>query len=225
MEAATQIPKHQGPDDVVAAVRDAVLRGEYAPGYRLIEADLCSEFGVSRSVVRTAITQLVSDGLVEVQRHKGARVRRVTLEEVIEITEIRLQIERLLARKAAERVTDDEADELRELGVQMRLAVEEDDTLAHARLKRLLHARVRDIANHQIASDILDRLQPQLVRHDFRLGLQGGRARTSLAQHDRIIDAIVRRDPEGADAAMHEHLADALARLAQMPPHDSVPVA
>jgi DNA-binding GntR family transcriptional regulator len=60
---------------VLDALRAAILRGEFAAGQRLVEVDLCERFGCSRFAVRAAIPVLASEGLVDVQRHRGARVR------------------------------------------------------------------------------------------------------------------------------------------------------
>ena len=90
---------------VVAAVRTDILRGEYAPGQRLIEADLCARYGTSRFIVRSALQELSAQGLVEFQRNRGARVREISLGEAIEITEVRKLLEGPQAARAARRVT------------------------------------------------------------------------------------------------------------------------
>jgi DNA-binding GntR family transcriptional regulator len=79
------------------ALRAAILDGEFAAGQRLVEVDLCERFGASRFAVRAAIPVLASEGLVELQRHRGARVRVITLAEAIEITEVRRLLEGLTA--------------------------------------------------------------------------------------------------------------------------------
>jgi DNA-binding GntR family transcriptional regulator len=59
--------------DVTGAIREAVLRGDYVPHHRLVDADLCERFGASRSHLRSAFQQLAVEGLVEIQRNRGAR--------------------------------------------------------------------------------------------------------------------------------------------------------
>src|SRR2546423_1020155 len=103
-------------------LRNAILRGEYVPGERLVEAQLCQRLGASRFGVRAALQELASEGLVEVQRNKGANVRKVTLDEAIEITDARMVLEGLVAARAAERISDEEATELDEIGLLMRRA-------------------------------------------------------------------------------------------------------
>ncbi len=71
---------------VTEALRAAILAGEFAPRQRLVEIDLCERFGTSRFILRSALSELAAQGLVEFQRNRGARVRDVSLAEAIEIT-------------------------------------------------------------------------------------------------------------------------------------------
>ena len=202
------------PAELAAVIREAVYKGQYVPGQRLIEADLCSQYGASRSVVRTALQELANEGLVEVQRHRGARVRLVSLAEAIEITEVRRVVEGLIAARAAERATPAQISELRQVGDAMQQAAEHLDALGYAQLNARVHALVRQISGHGTASAIIERLRGQLVRHQFRLELEPGRpAAISLNQHRKIIEAVAAGDPDAAERAMHEHLDDVLRAL------------
>src|SRR4051812_3984945 len=93
---------------VGGALRDAILRGEFLPGERLVEAQLMTRFAASRFNVRAALQDLAADGLVEMQRNRGAQVRKVSLDEAVEITEVRMVVEGLIAARAAERITVDQ---------------------------------------------------------------------------------------------------------------------
>ncbi|MER5218629.1 FCD domain-containing protein [Streptomyces sp. NPDC002838] len=74
-------------------------------------------------------------------------------------------------------------------------------------LNARLHGCVRDISGHETAEQVLERLRAQAVRHQFVLSLAPGRAHVSLPQHQRIIAAIVTKDPAAAEAAMRDHVA------------------
>jgi DNA-binding GntR family transcriptional regulator len=82
---------------VPAELRAAILRGEYSPRQRLIETELAEQYGTSRFVIRNALAQLANEGLVEIQPNRGARVREVSVQEALEITEIRRAVEGLIA--------------------------------------------------------------------------------------------------------------------------------
>ncbi len=201
---------------VLDALRAAILDGEFAAGQRLVEIDLCERFGSTRFAVRAAIPVLASEGLVDVQRHRGARVRLIPLAEAIEITEVRRLLEGLTAARAAERVTPAQAAELRQVIADMRDAVGSAELLRYSDGNARLHALIREIAGHRTAASIIERLRAQLVRHQFALALQPGRPAVSLAQHERIVEAIVARDPAAADAAMQEHITSVLEALSSM---------
>jgi len=201
------------------ALREAIRRGEYLPGERLIEAQLCERLGASRFTVRAALQDLVAEGLVEIQRNKGAQVRKVSLAEAIEITEVRMVVEGLVAARAAERVSDDEASELDEIGLLMRRAVASGEYRRYSDLNQRLHTTVRRIAGHRTADGLIETLGGQLVRHQYMLSLLPGRPELSLKQHERIIAAIRSRDPAKAEAAMRAHIAsviDALREVGRM---------
>jgi DNA-binding GntR family transcriptional regulator len=191
---------------VTEALRAAILAGEYAPRQRLIEADLCERFGTSRFIVRSALQDLAGQGLVEFQRNKGARVREISLAEAIEITEVRILLEGLVAARAAERVTKSDAAMLRRLIRDMRTAVDRSELMTYSELNARLHGAVRDIAAHETASRLLRELRDQTVRHQFTLSLVPGRPSVSLPQHEAIVAAIAAREPQDAERAMHRHL-------------------
>jgi DNA-binding GntR family transcriptional regulator len=190
---------------VVDEVRAAILQGEYAPNQRLIETDLCERFSTSRFIARAALQELSAQGLVEFQRNRGARVRDISLDEAIEITQVRKLLEGLQAARAAERITKTEAASLRAIVKDMRAAVSSAEPLRYSDLNARLHAAIRDIAAHQTSARLLRQLRDQTVRHSFSLSLVPGRALVSLPQHEAIVAAVT-RDPVAAEQAMHEHL-------------------
>src|SRR5699024_8218528 len=105
-------------------LRQDIVAGNLVPHQRLIESDVAEEHGASRGEVRLALNELITEGLVERIPNRGARVRKVSLEEAIEITEVRAAVESLCARKAAEKITDEQANELSDIGQAMQEAVE-----------------------------------------------------------------------------------------------------
>jgi DNA-binding GntR family transcriptional regulator len=199
-------PDPDRPIPVVDALRDAIAEGEFAANQRLIESDLSERFGASRGNVRTALVQLSSEGLVERLQNRGARVRAVSLAEAIEITEVRMALEGLCAAKAAERLTDEDRDQLRGLGTAMQEAVASGDVLGYSEFNKQLHTRIRELSGQDTARGILERLRGQNVRHQFRLAMHPGRPTVSLPEHLEIIDALCAGDPEAAESAVRRHL-------------------
>lgn len=213
-EPASIVADGDGPDEsareqlpVLEMIRDAILNAEFVPDQRLVEADLSERFLASRSAVRYALLQLATEGLVERIPHRGARVRAVSLDEAIEIVEVRMVVEGLCAAKAAQQVTDADARELRALSVRMATAVTAGDPLGYAEANRLLHRRVRELSGQTTAARVLERLRAQGVRHHFGRGVHPERPAASLQEHQAIIDAICARDPEAAERVTRLHLA------------------
>ena len=197
----------------VTALRTALFDGELSPGQRLVESDLAEQYGVSRASVRAALMDLTADGLVERIPNRGARVRVVSVAEAVAITECRMALEGLCAAKAAEQITDEQIAVVTGLGDRMRQAVAGGDPVAYSALNRELHRLVREYAHQPVAAELLDRLNGQIVRHQFRLALRAGRPQVSLPEHLAIIDALVRRDPVAAEAAARAHLGSVIAAL------------
>jgi DNA-binding GntR family transcriptional regulator len=204
--------------EVAEAVRRGILDGELVAGQRLVEAELAESFGASRGAVRAALIDLTHEGLVERIANRGARVRVVSIEEALQITEVRMAVEGLCGAKAAERITDEEIAALRALGEQMVACVESGDVTGYSRLNQQLHERVIEIAAQPVAAEVIGRLRARNVKHQFRLAYRPGRPQVSLPQHLAIIEGLAARDPEAAQAAVQAHIAsvmDALRESAQ----------
>ena len=180
----------------LAALRQAILSGDLAPGQRLVEEELAAMLGVTRQSLRAALLDLTAEGLVERIPNRGARVRVVTTAEAVAITECRMALEALCAAKAAERITDEEAAQLRELGENLKRAVADGNPLKYSELNRELHRRVGAISGQAVAVGLLERLHAQLVRHQFQLALRPGRPEVSLPEHLAIVDAVAGRRPD-----------------------------
>jgi len=196
----------------VERLRQAILAGEMAPGQRLVEEELAGMLGVTRASLR---------GLVERIPNRGARVRAVTLDEAVAITECRMALEGLCAAKAAERVTEPDAARLRQLGEEMRRCVADGELLKYSALNHELHRLVREISGQAVATSLLERLNGQLVRHQFQLSLRPGRPQSSLPEHLAIIAAVAGRRPAEAEDATRRHLSSVISSLRDEQPAQS----
>jgi len=201
---------------VTDLIRDAIIRGEYAPNQRLIEADLSAAFSASRATVRTALLELAGEGLVERLPNRGSRVRAISVEEAIEILEVRIGVEGLCAAKTAASISDDDAAGLERLRARMIDSVAEGDLVEYSRLNLSLDNRIRELSHHATASEVLARLHAQSVRHQFRLSSRPQRAKVSVLEHAAIIDAVVARDPDAAEQAVRSHLLSVIEALREV---------
>jgi len=193
-------------EKLATRLRESIMEGRLVPNQRLVETDIAEEYGASRGNVRIALSELTAEGLIERIRHRGARVRAVSIEEAVEIIEVRSAVEGLCASKAAEKATDSQIEQLQAIGNTMSEAVSTGALDVYADQNRQLHALIIEISGQSTAADTIRRLRGQAVRHQFRLSAREGRPTVSLPQHVAIIDAISDRDPRAAAAAMHDHL-------------------
>ncbi len=201
-------------DTSFEALRQAIVRGEIAPGARLVEADIGATFAMSRSAVRTALVRLEHEGLVVREPHRGARVRRVSDEEAVEILQARAVLEGLAARQAAERIDEAGAARLRACLARQRELLDAGDLLGASDANADLHATLLELSGHATAQRLIHALNAQTVRYQYRTILIPGRPAASLEEHGAIVDAVVAGRPEAAEAAMRAHLF-AVARAVQ----------
>ena len=201
-------------------LRQAIVRGELLPGERLLEEVLSERRGLGRAAVRMALVRLEHDGLVERERHRGARVRRVSEIEAVEILEARAALEGLAARHAAINADEASVAELRAIIAEMRDLRERGDLLAVSNTNARLHGRILEISGHETAERLSRTLSSQLVRFQYRTVLLPGRPERSYAEHTEIVEAIAARDPDAAERAMRSHLSHVAEALRSH--HDSV---
>jgi DNA-binding GntR family transcriptional regulator len=206
-----------GREAAMRGLREAILRGDMAPGQRLIEPDLIEMLGVTRGSVRAAIDDLVAEGLVERVHNRGAHVRRVSLEQAVEILECRRVLEGLIAAKAAERATPDDITRLRTNGELLGQAVRDGEMGKYSALNHDLHAMLAEISGQGTAADLIGRLNAQIVRHQFQLSQRTGWPKNSIGEHLAIIEAVAAGDPTAAERAVHEHLSSLIAGIRQSP--------
>lgn len=197
----------------LAQLRQAILHGEMAPAQRLVENELAERFGVTRASIRAALIDLEAEGLVERIRNRGSRVRVVSVEEAVAISECRMALEGLCAAKAATEATDDQLAELADIGTAMTKAVADGEPVTYSELNQRLHARIREISGQRVAVELLERLNAQLVRHRFQLALRPGRPQHSLGEHLAMIETITARDPRAAEEAVRAHLTSVITAL------------
>ena len=187
-------------------LREAIVRGALAPDARLVESDLSSTFDMSRGAVRTALIRLEQDGLVTREPHRGARVRRVSDDEAVEILQARAVLEGLAVRRAAERIDGAGGTRLRTSLARQRELLDQGDLLGASEANAELHATLLELSGHAIATRLIHSLNAQTVRYQYRTILIPGRPAASVDEHAAIVEAVTAGNAEAAEAAMRRHL-------------------
>ncbi|NLO98213.1 MAG: GntR family transcriptional regulator [Peptococcaceae bacterium] len=191
---------------VLEALRDAIVKGVLEPGERLMEIQLAEELGVSRTPVREAIRKLELEGFVVMIPRKGAYVAGVSYKDIKDVFEIRAALEGLAAGLAAEKITDDEIEQMeRVLHYEKEPATLEEmvqnDTDFHA----LLYKASR---NERLIS-ILGNLREQIQRFRTTSLAVPGRPKYAIQEHRAIVDAIAKHDVEEAQSLATAHIENA----------------
>ncbi|MBV9416144.1 MAG: GntR family transcriptional regulator, partial [Solirubrobacterales bacterium] len=185
---------------------EAIVTGRFQPSERLVETEVARELGVGRSAVRTALARLEHEGLVEHERHRGARVRLVGAREAVEILETRAVLEGLAARHAASKATTRDIADLEQILTDMRRRLDAGDLLGASDHNAVLHGRILEVAGHATAARLIATLKSQLVRFQYRTILLPGRSEHSFAEHSVIVQAIAALYLVAAERAMRAHL-------------------
>jgi DNA-binding GntR family transcriptional regulator len=196
-------------------LREAIVDGRFQPNERLVEADLARVFGAGRTAIRAALVRLDQEGLVERQPNRGARVRLVSDREALEIEEVRVALEQMLARHAATRITPGDVAELRGILEEMTARVEAGDPIGYSELNSKFHEMIWAIAGQGVAATLVANLKSQSIRFQYRTILQPGRPDRSLREHRLIVDALASGDPDAGETAMRDHLSRVVETLKQ----------
>ncbi|MDQ7857710.1 MAG: GntR family transcriptional regulator [Armatimonadota bacterium] len=190
-------------------IRSLILSGQYRSGTKLREEELARQFGVSRTPVREALRKLESEGLVRYLPQRGVLVNGLSDREMLEIYTIRASLEGLAARLAATERTEEEVRELRELQRQMNDAYARANwnraARIHTRFNMALYAASRSPRLVGILAQFNDYIEHSKTRS---LALPG-RAQEIGREHQAMVDAIARKDPDEAERAAIRHVHNA----------------
>lgn len=201
-------------DQVKEWLLEAILDGSYAPDSRIVETAVAKELGISQAPVREALRGLEALGIVEIAPFRGARVRRLEPEELLEAYVVRSTIEALGARLAMARLTDDDIAELAAIGEQMQRAAAAGDGRTLAIVDASLHERIMQLAGNRTLLRVWRSLEP-LSRTFITLAGPGSNPQWSADLHDPILEAIQARDTEAVVGAIESHFEEVRAWLAE----------
>jgi len=188
-------------------VVEAILKGEYQPGERIMETKLARRFGISTSPVREAIRELVVMGFLEAQPYKGASVRSFSPQDLWEYYTVRASLESLAARQAATRLTETDVTQLQNILDEMIRAVENQDMAQTIRLDNRFHETILQVAGNKLLHQVWKTLEFGVwTMVVYRMGQY---APIFLAtRHKEVLEALKTRNPEVASLAMQHHLED-----------------
>ncbi len=193
---------------ILQALRADIISQQLKPGQAIREDDLAQRYGISRTPIRELLRRLEQEELVRVVPHHGAFVSELTQKDVEEVLDIRLLLETAAARVAASKITPEQRKVLNDISRVMEAAVRSQDSILSFEADSRLHDLILVAAGNSRARRIISNLMGQILRIRFISGHKPGRINTTVAEHKRIVRALLDNDPEGAERAMRVHLAN-----------------
>jgi DNA-binding GntR family transcriptional regulator len=187
-------------------LRDLIVSGKLAPGTRLVEMDLCRAFLRSRSPVREAIRILTAEGLIEPAANRGVQVRRAEAEEIIQTFSVIGTLEAMAGELAAARISEPELRRIEEAHRRMVAAFQANDQATYYRCNQAIHRALWEAADNAVLLQELERLNAWVRPYRFAVNNRLESWRKSVADHNRIMVALLNRDGRRLSQILRLHL-------------------
>ncbi len=190
---------------IFESLRQAIIMGELKPGERLMEIQFAEKMGVSRTPVREAIRKLELEGLVIMIPRKGAHVAELSAKDIINVLEIRSSLEGLATKLAAQRINEEELNELRKTVAEFSEYMKENNVQELVKKDVKIHDLIYRAAKNDKLIPIITNLKDQV--HRFRVAYlkDYNTSKELVKEHQDIYNAIEKRDALLAEelASMH----------------------
>ncbi|MEV0720416.1 GntR family transcriptional regulator [Asanoa sp. NPDC050611] len=206
LSASASLQRTSLRDQVLTALRQALVTGQLEPGVVYSAASLAAELGVSNSPVREAMLALTDDGLMEVVPNRGYRVVALTEADLAEITQLRYLLEVPAAGLAAERDLTDRLGALYELVERIESTAGAGDLAGNLDADRRFHLLLVDTCGNRRLTEQVARLRDQTRLFNLRALAESGDLVASAAEHRPLLDAIAAHDRATAETLMRAHL-------------------
>lgn len=191
---------------VTESIRNAIAAGRFKAGERLPERELCEMTGVSRTLVREALRQLESEGLIKVLPHRGPIVAGLTPKEAEGIYQVRRELEGLASQLFAEVAGDAERAALRESFRQLRNAFQNEDPVVRLDAKNRFYASLVGGCGNEAIGQTLRMLNSRVMVLRATSLQAPGRARQSLKELNGLMEALMAGNGKAARKAAMEHV-------------------
>jgi DNA-binding GntR family transcriptional regulator len=195
-------------DAAYEAIKHRIITCTYKPGQYLNEANVAAMLGIGRTPVQQAIDRLMLEGMVDVMPRKGVIVKPVSLDEIMQIIEVRLLNESYGVRLAAERADNDETRHLTDILARAAQWIEARNSEQLMLLDREYHGVLARASKNVVLADGLSKLHDRSLRFWFISLNRPGHNDNVHAQHEAILASIRDHDPDGAEQAMRAHILD-----------------
>src|SRR4051812_22219303 len=196
------IPRASLHEQVAQRLRQMLVESRIAPGAKLNERELAELLQVSRTPLREAIKMLAAEGLVELLPNRGAVAVSLNEADILNTFEVMAGLEAQSGELAAQRITDAELGEIHALHFEMMAAYTRQDLSAYYALNARIHRAISAAAKNPVLAAVYNQVNARLQALRFRSNQDGEKWRRAVKEHEKMIDALARRD----SAAMREVL-------------------
>ena len=193
-------------DVVFNTLRQAILKGELAPGERLMEIQLVEKLGVSRTPIREAIRKLELEGLVLMIPRKGAEVAKISEKSLKDVLEVRRSLEELAIELACQRMTEEDLKDLEKAEEVFREAVKKGTSMEIAEFDEAYHDVIYIATRNMRLVQILNNLREQMYRYRLEYIKDEDKRQILLIEHEKIMKALKARHAAEAKRAVREHI-------------------
>jgi len=201
------------PDRVYATLKHRILTCALMPGQRIVEKDICTEMGISRTPLREALNRLGLEGLITLVPFRGYEVAPLTLAGIRELSELRLIVESASVALAAQRATQEEIEKLSAVAELQYTPGDRETYENYLRENSKFHLQLAQCAHNSRLQTIVLSVIDQLQR-PFYMGLDVGLdTREATAEHLAVVQAVTGRDARRAQQLMCEQIARAEQRM------------
>jgi len=194
-------------------IKEAILTFQFLPNDALVEGELASQLGISKTPVRDALMRLEKEGLVTRIPYKGTYVSDINNQDMANIFTIRIVLEGLAIHLATELLTEDDFQQMQKLITDHAEALKKGDVRGVSRINTEFHNIIVNCCSNPRLQQMLHNLDDHLKRYRLLSISQGTRTDKSVPEHQAILDALRARDPKRAEAAMQTHLTSAMQDL------------
>jgi len=194
---------------VCETLRTAIIEGILKPGERLMEIQVSEELGVSRTPVREAIRKLELEGFVVMIPRRGTYVSDLSIKDINEVFEVRTALDVLAAGLAAERITDQELEQMERLLVELGEYIEQDNMQKIVEADSAFHDLLYSASRNVRLVGIINNLREQLTRFRSLSMSYPGRLKQMLGEHTRMVESLGLRNVTLAKRLAGEHMANA----------------
>lgn len=195
-------------DVVFNTLREAILKGELQPGERLMELQLASKLGVSRTPIREAIRMLEQEGLAVTMPRKGAEVARMTLKDMEDVLEVREALDELAAQIACTKITEEQLVNLKNVKDEFEECLTTNDVKKIAQADVKFHDIIYEATDNSKLVSLLNNLREQIYRYRVEYLKNPQNYSSLIREHNEIVDSLVERNKEKVTKAMHAHISN-----------------